>query len=347
MGKLEREECFVKSKIVLAVSGLALVLSACAEPPIEAATEPATTETTTTTTEAPTSTTTTTLLELSTAEYLALIHDASDRTDDVESGRLTASMVATALDPSAPVPEIVVPWRGSFSRDGDYSFIMDYTSLIAAFVAEDPSLQVDEGLSGEIEVRQIGNRIYLRNESTASLYGSDTEWMSWPAETGSSDYALGYRHPAELVSTWDPLLSAISQSAVDSLTVDDPEMTNGVAATHYHLVLDVDAALAEADEVYRAMLEADGGFGSEASVGVWVSERGLVVRLVLETNGGFGQSPPGYGRLVTRYDLFDLNGDVVIEPPPDDQVTAIEDIEEPSFIVDQFEEVGEVIEGGY
>ena len=62
---------------------------------------------------------------------------------------------------------------------------------------------------------------------------------------------------------------------------------------------------------------------------VWFTEDGHMVKLVMEIDGtGLDvASEDQFDRMTLRYDVFDINGDVRVEPPPADQVTAIEDLD--------------------
>jgi hypothetical protein len=50
---------------------------------------------------------------------------------------------------------------------------------------------------------------------------------------------------------------------------------------------------------------------------------------VMEIDGSGVETAPGesFDTMTMRYDLFDLNGTVTIEPPPAGDVTDIEDLE--------------------
>ncbi len=281
----------------------------------------------TTTTEAPTTATTTTATTTAApqSDELAALQGAFERSAAVISGRMEGSMEISGLDPAQGLTEMVIPFGGAFDNaSGNFSFYMDMSGLAEAAGDEIPPEFA--GLFDKMEMRQIGDTAYLKFAFFNMFLGAETPWISMPAEEGA-DATDGFvnaapGNPSEILGSFEDVGATVE--------VVGTETVNGVQATHYRAVFDTEALLAAATPEERAQLEAQGPLPTDVlPIDVWVSEDGLVVRFIMEIDGSAIEGPPeeSFGRMVIRYDLLDLGGDVTIEPPPADDVTDIEDLE--------------------
>ena len=323
------------------IAAFALAIGACGagtnddsfDPPASPVTEaaPVTTAPSTTTTTLPPATTATTppttLPTTTTAsgspELLAM-QSAFQRSAEVTSGRMEGLIEITGLDPSQGFTEMVIPFGGAFDNaSGNFSFYMDMSSIADAAGDELPPEFAD--LFGEMEVRQIGDTAYLKFPLFTALFGAETPWISMPAEEG--DVASGFMmtspgNPSEILGSFE--------DAGATVDVIGTETVNGVKATHYRAVFDMEALLAQATPEERARLEAQGPIPVDfMPMDVWISDDGFVVRFVMEIDGSAVETTQGesFDRMLMQYDLFDLGSDVVIEPPPPGEVTDIEELE--------------------
>ena len=329
------------------IAAIALVAAACGAAPATTTTievqaagagdeapAPTTTSTTdapaTTTTQAPTTTeasttTTTAPSTIETSSELALVQAAFETSAEVTSGRMEGLIEMTGLDPAQGFTEMSIPFGGAFDNaSGDFSFYMDMSALADVAGEELPPELAD--LFGEMEVRQIGDRAYMKFAFFGMLFGADTDWISMPAEDGSTA-SSGFTttspsNPSEILGSFE--------GAGATIEVIGQETVNGVKATHYRAVFDTEALLATATPEERARLEAQGPLpAEELPMDVWISDDGFVVRFIMEIDGSDIETTPdeSFERMTMRYDLFDLNGDVKIEPPPASETTDIEDLE--------------------
>ena len=233
-------------------------------------------------------------------------------------------ILMTGLDPSQGLDELRIPFGGAFDNAaGNFSFYMDMSSIAAA--AGDELPPEFAGLFDEMEVRQIGDTAYMRFGLFAMLFGAETEWISMPADEGgdaTADFSMASPgNPAEILASFE--------EAGATVEVLGTESVNGVIATHYRAVFDMEALLATATPEERARLEAQGPLPTDAlPMDVWISEDGFVVRFVMTIDGSSVQTAPGesFESMTMQYDLFNLGGDVTIEPPPASDVTDIEDL---------------------
>lgn len=252
------------------------------------------------------------------------MQSAFQRSAEVTSGRMEGLIEITGLDPSQGFTEMVIPFGGAFDNaSGNFSFYMDMSSIADAAGDELPPEFAD--LFGEMEVRQIGDTAYLKFPLFTALFGAETPWISMPAEEG--DVASGFMttspgNPSEILGSFE--------DAGATVDVIGTETVNGVKATHYRAVFDMEALLAQATPEERARLEAQGPIPVDfMPMDVWISDDGFVVRFVMEIDGSAVETTQGesFDRMLMQYDLFDLGSDVVIEPPPPGEVTDIEELE--------------------
>ena len=341
----------MNSRLTVLIAAIALLAAACGAAPSTTSTEAAqagaadeapasTTTTTTTTTDAATAATTTTTAATTTSEAttttmsptttaasseFALFQEALQASSDVTSGRMEGLIEITGLDPAEGFTEMSIPFGGAFDNaSGDFSFYMDMSGLAEAAGEELPPEIAD--LFGEMEVRQIGDRTYMKFAFFGMLFGAETEWISMPAEDGNTA-SSGFTttspsNPSEILGSFE--------GAGATVEIMGQETVNGVQATHYRAVFDTEALLATATPEERARLEAQGPLpADELPMDVWISDDGFVVRFIMEIDGSDIETTPGesFEQMTMRYDLFDLNGDVKIEPPPASETTDIEDLE--------------------
>jgi hypothetical protein len=240
---------------------------------------------------------------------------------------MEGSIEVTGLDPTQGFAEMVIPFGGSFNNaSGDFSFYMDMSGMAAAAGDEIPAELGD--LFGEMEVREIGDISYVKFPFFNMFLGAETPWISMPAdESGPTDgfTMTSPGNPSEILGSFE--------EAGAMVEVVGSESVNGVDTVHYRVVFDTETLLAEATPEERAELEAQGPIPiDELPMDVWISDDGLVVRFIMEIDGDSVETEPGeaFGHMSMRYDMFELNSGVVVEPPPPDQVTDVDDLE-PSF----------------
>jgi hypothetical protein len=107
---------------------------------------------------------------------------------------------------------------------------------------------------------------------------------------------------------------------VDEVGTED---FDGTQVTHYLATIDLERALEEAPASQTGTIQAliDAGTSS-LPVDVWIDDDGLVRRLFVEFAAG---DQPGTGSVALE--LSDFGTDVVVEPPPSDQVTDVAELQ--------------------
>lgn len=319
-------------KRLAALAAVLVVLAACGTPPSGSGDTTTTVDTPTTTagsdqTTTVPSTSTTTSAPAPDAEMDAATLFASLREgDEVTSARIEGAIEMTGLDDAETgITEATIYFSTAFnSETGDSEFVMDMSSMMGDIADSDDAFAgLAAGMLGNMEMRQIGDTVYLKYPFITAMMGAETEWVSMPADE-SDDFASGFEtmptDPDELIDSFDD-----SGATVE---VVGTEEVNGVQATHYRVSLDIsemELTPEEEAEMAEAGIWSDGTIPLE----IWVSDAGYMVRMIMEIDGTGMPSATGeeFETMVLRYDMFDINGDVVIEAPPADQVSSMEDLE--------------------
>jgi hypothetical protein len=314
----------------LAFACAVVILAACGVPQqTEETTTTATESLVTTTTPAPTTTSapSTTTTSLSVEDDAAAFLAAVDSGSEIESGRIEGSIVMSGLDAAtAGFSEVEILFSSAFdATTGNTSFAMDMSSMVSALEGDDtdPFAGLFAGMLGEMEVRQIGETVFLKFPFFSSLFGAETEWISMPADE-AGEFTSGFEtmptDPSEVLGSFED-----AGGTVENLGTEE---VNGVQATHYLVSIDADAmelTPAEEAELAESGMFVDG----VVPLDIWLSDGGQVVRMIVEIDGSGIDAPPGEGfeTMTMRYDMIDINGDIVIEEPPASEVTPIEDLE--------------------
>jgi len=275
------------------------------------------------TTAAPTTTTAPSGADGDAAALFASLQNGAE----VKSARMEGTIEMTGLDATTTgVSEATIVFRSSFNTEtGDTAFVMDMSSMMGDLSGEtdDEFGGLIAGMMGEMEVREIGDIVYLKFPLFTAMFGAETEWVSMPAEEGddfTSDFEAMPTDPGELLDSFDPAGATVETVGAENV--------NGVATTHYKLELDISKMEMSAEE--KAEMEESGVWAEGViPMELWVSDAGQMVRMIMMIDGTAMDLPAeeSFESMTLHYDFFDINGDVVIEPPPASDVTSLEDLE--------------------
>lgn len=322
----------MKSKKLSVALSLALVLAACGGGAEETTTTAA--ENTTTTTEgSPTSTTAssttsttaaTTSTEAGGSEAsgdLAALQSAMAQTVESAPSRVEGVIRMVGLA-DAPVSEVEMPF--SVSTDpatGDSSMIMDFGAMAAIGGEDIPPEMAD--LMGSMEVREIGDTVYMKFPFFTAFLGAETEWVSMPAE--ESDMADDVT-PNTAPSDPGAFLESF-QEAEGEVELVGPEEIRGISTTHYRIMIDEQWAETLTDEEMGDLEEQGFSPDAEFPLELWVDDDGLVHRMSIVAEASQLEDAEGeFESMTMTFDFFDFGQPVTIEPPPADQVTDMEEL---------------------
>lgn len=318
-------------KLSLALA-LALVVAACggaAEESTTTAVEETTTTTaaeSTTTTAPITSTTTpaTTTSEAGGSETsgdLAALQSAMAQTVESAPSRVEGVIRMVGLA-DAPVSEVEMPFSViTDPATGDSSMVMDFGAMAAIGGEEIPPEMAD--LMGSMEVREIGDTVYMKFPFFTAFLGAETEWVSMPAE--QSDMADDVT-PNTAPSDPGAFLESFKE-AEGEVEVVGPEEIRGISTTHYRIMIDEQWAETLTEEEMGDLEEQ--GFSPDATfpLDLWVDDDGLVHRMSIVAEASQLEDAEGeFESMAMTFDFFDFGEPVTIEPPPADQVTDMEEL---------------------
>jgi hypothetical protein len=283
----------------------------------------------TTTTEAP-------ALEAAVNPQLRRIQAAMVQTQEVPSARMIGDISIKGAEDFDG--DIRMTFEAAFdNRTGDSSFAIDLSSIAdlmkSQMEAESTGSPEDEfgaafaelflGLFTKFEVRQVGDTVYMNNPMIAAFTGADTVWIASPAEDGVD---VGGDFLQDSPSNPKDLLDPFTNGKGEVIEIG-PELVRGVPTTHYQLVFDKEALLESAPPGERAELNQElEMFGEDVVVDVWMDDDYLY-KMLFEIDGSQVDAPEGEGfeSMSMLYEIYDYNADVVVEAPPADQVTFVDD----------------------
>lgn len=320
----------MRSRSGILVLLIALLLAACggaddASEGESTTTTAAATATTTTPAETTTSAAATTTTEKPTTGGDASELLASLAESPVTSARIEGLIEIKGASVDGTQTDAAIEFSSAFDNNtGDSSFLMDMSALAAAMPADqDDSFGDMADLLGEIEIRTIGDTVYMKFPFFTLLLGAETDWVSMPAD-GSDEFTASFSmapgDPNEIFDAYGDAPSTVEELGRENV--------NGVDTTHYRITYDVDSM--EMTDEEREELEASGLFADgQLPMDLWVSEEGYPVRMVLQIDGSQVEAPPEeqFEMMTMTYDLFDINQPVTIEPPPESDVTDVDGLD--------------------
>jgi hypothetical protein len=321
----------MKSKMLSVVLALALVLAACGGGAEETTTTAA--ENTTTTEGSPTSTaasyTTSTSAATTSTEAggseasgdLAALQAAMAQTVESAPSRVEGVIRMVGLA-EAPVSEVEMPFSVvTDPATGDSSMVMDFGAMATIGGEEIPPEMAD--LMGSMEVREIGDTVYMKFPFFTAFLGADTEWVSMPAE--QSDMADDVT-PNTAPTDPGAFLESF-QEAEGEVEVVGSEEIRGISTTHYRIMIDEQWAETLTEEEMGDLEEQ--GFSPDATfpLDLWVDDDGLVHRMSIVAEASQLEDAEGeFESMTMTFDFFDFGQPVTIEPPPADQVTDMDEL---------------------
>ena len=253
-----------------------------------------------------------------TQEQLAL-SAALEISGGVISGRTEGVFEISGIEGAPEDTVAALRFSGAFDTlAGTSSFLMDMSELAAAVPAgELPPEMAD--FFGEIEMRQIGEIAYVKFPFFSGFLGVETEWIAFPQDQQSVAEAVSPVTPINPTEFLD-LFSSIGAGVADQ----GREVVRDVETTHYLVTFSMKELLQTADPQELVELQGMGPLPFDTlPMDIWISDDGLIHRfvLVLDSANGSVYGDEEFGRMVMRFNMFDHNQPIDIQPPPDEDVT--------------------------
>ena len=229
------------------------------------------------------------------------------------------------------------PFDISFTSDGAldpanerFRMRMDMSSLFAAMAVDGGDLDLASAElmqaflgDGIMEMVAIGDTVYMRFALFSMLFGAPTEWI---AITDAGDTDVFGELSGSSLGGPEELLASLE--SIGSVTVEGTEDVRGVKTTRYRALIDWDTALNALSAEDLATLPPEvlsGGFG-DVPLNVWIDGDGLVRRVQMTIDlDDFAGSGEQLGVMSMVVEYFGFGDTVVIEPPPANEVTELDD----------------------
>ena len=258
-------------------------------------------------------------------------------------------MAQTSESPSARMEGVITivgaeDFEGDFTMSfsaaydavtGDSSVSMDLSSLADLISAQaeetsDPDdafgaafAEIFLAMFTEFEVRQIGDTVYMNNPFFASMAGGETTWIASPVDPdaeATDDFLQGSP------TTPEELFGPFIEGGGEVIDLGQ-ETVRGVETTHYRITFDREALLAAADPSERAELEEELAlYDDEINAEVWATDE-YVYKFLVDVDGSEIEAPEGesFDRMTMLFEIYDYGASIVIEVPPADEVTFVDD----------------------
>ncbi|MFP3915662.1 MAG: hypothetical protein ACLFWM_12360 [Actinomycetota bacterium] len=324
----------MKHTIRLLFAALLVLVAACGDSSAEETTTTATAEPTTTAADT-TPTTDTTAPPTTEEEATTTTASGSETEASGDLASLQAAMASSSeAAPSRIEGVIALSLPGGESAEmpmsvqvdpdtGDTAMTMDMGAMADVGGGEEIPPEMAE-LMGTMEMRQIGDTVYLKFPFFTAFLGAETEWVSMPAEEGddvTDDMTSGAApsDPSNFLESFSDVEGSVEELGTEEI--------RGFSTTHYRLVVNEDWQEHLSDEEL-AELEEQGPL-PEASfpIELWVDGDGLVHRMSMEmTAEAMGETDDELESMTMTFDFFDFGESVTIEPPPADQVTDMSEL---------------------
>ena len=176
-----------------------------------------------------------------------------------------------------------------------------------------------EVMGQSFEMRTDGETMWMNLPDMGAASPITAEWIAVPAAQLQPNGVGGGMESAT------GMLDALRGVGGEPEVVGTEEI-DGIEATHYRASIDVEQAIAAAPEANRARAEAalqqfTTMGATEMPVDVWLTDGGLPLRQIVSWKGAVAGQDMS---MEIRVDFSDFGVDVVVEPPPADQVQSVD-----------------------
>ncbi len=178
-------------------------------------------------------------------------------------------------------------------------------------------LPADSGISGELEIRVIGNVLYVKLPANAAIITGGKPWIKVGAAAADNLGSMG-------ALSQDPtqLLSAL-RSVSSNVTTVGTEDVRGVTTTHYRAVIDLAKAARSNPDASQELDRYKAQLGSTSlPANVWIDKDGYLRRLVVTITPPPGSVSAADGAVTVSVEMYDFGqaDTSAVEAPPADEV---------------------------
>ncbi len=245
---------------------------------------------------------------------------------DTSTARFNAVIDIVGAPDSDLPGELTLAFDGAYDIGANSSDItIDFGDVFAAAAATEADSEF--GLFADffeepIRIVTIEDTSYVQWGLLGILAGGDIEgdvWLETPADE-SEDLAASF---GPGIGGGESPAAFLDQLRDADATVEDlgSEEIRGTQTTHYRALVDTETLTKGMDAEERAEFESTfGGADTAFPMDFWVGDDGLLYRYVISIDASALPDSDGLEQLSITYEIFDYGQDVMIVPPPADQI---------------------------
>ena len=235
--------------------------------------------------------------------------------------------------------DLTISFAGAFNaQTGDSEMTLDWGNFMAAAMAAEGS---DGAIPEEfaalftepMQIKIIGDKSYMKWSFFSMFFGTD-KWIEGDAseaETMTEGFGFGTDGGSPI-----DLLDALYDANAEVELIGN-EMILDTQTTHYRALLNIEDFAKDLSPEERAELESEvGDLGAIAfPIDVWIGEDGNVYRYSLVIDSAVaGSDLDEFESMTMTFDMWDYGADIVIEPPPADDIASEDEL---GFNLDGFD----------
>ena len=248
----------------------------------------------------------------------AAVTQAADETSAAGSYRASFEMTMSGLSPEP----LTMTGEGIF----------DSSERKARMTMDMSALGIGSGQDlGEAEMIFDDSLVYMKFPFLPELQPIVKPWFKFDIRELGKEQGFDLRQLFQLNQNDPSQALQYLRAASDDVEEVGREEVRGVPTTHYGMAVDLRKVVGQALEGQREQLRASidqiialSGV-HEVPTEVWIDDDGLARRVRL-TYENMGFAPGAQGDMTMMMDLYDFGVDVDVEPPPQDEVTDIQQL---------------------
>jgi len=248
----------------------------------------------------------------------AAVVEAANRTSEAGSSRASFEVVMTGLGPEP----FTMTGEGVFdSSESKGRMTMDLSAL-----AEGSGQDF-----GEAELIFDDFVVYMKFPFLQELQPGFKPWLKFDIRELGKEEGFDLGQLSQLNQSDPSQALQYLRGASDDVKEVDREEVRGVETTHYRMTIDLKKVVDQAPEDQREQLRASIDQIVEKSgvrmvpTEVWIDADGLARRMKL-TYEGMRFAPGQQGDMTMTMELYDFGVQVDVEPPPESEVTDVQEL---------------------
>ncbi len=253
-----------------------------------------------------------------------LLDKALDPATEISSARFEGRLSFVGTPESEMPGEVSIVFSGAYDLNADATeFSMDLSGIVDALPEAEMALMAGF-FSEPMQTISIGDQSWMKWGLFSMFTGGEDAWIEGEASDVGEAVditGLGGGSPVEML---DALADA--DAVIEVVGAED---LRGVTTTHYRAIVDPVALVdsMSADDQESLATDLGGIPNAEFPMEFWLDENGLVHRFMMDFSdpGILGEDSTDVESAEFVFDMWDHGADIVISPPPADEVVSLDD----------------------